>query len=72
MGETILETMDESGTLRFMNVQMCRNSSIFKIFVSVSRINQAGSRVMLDTPEDGSYVEVKKTGRKDYSKHLLS
>ena len=49
------------GAIWHMKVQMCTNLNERKFLASVSRINQAGQRVVFDTPEFGSYIENKKT-----------
>ena len=49
-----------------MKVQMCANLNEKKFSASVSRINQAGQRVVFDTPEFGSYIEKKKTFAKTW------
>ena len=58
--------MDEKGTMSFMRVQMCDNLNPKKFLASVSRMNQAGHRVVFDNPENGSYLENKTTGVKTW------
>ena len=61
-GEKTLEVKDNNGTIKFMKVQMCDNLSKTKYLAFVSRICQAGHRVVFDEVADGSYIEDKKTG----------
>ena len=65
-GEKRIEVMDENGTMKFMRVQMCDNLNPKKFLASVSRMTQAGHRVVFDSPDQGSYVEDKKTGVKTW------
>ena len=58
--------MDDNGTRSYMKVQMCENLNEKKLLASVSRITQAGHRVVFDVPEEGSYIENKKTGVKTW------
>eukprot|EP00974_Lingulodinium_polyedra_P113959 11033073-Lingulodinium_polyedra.AAC.1 len=58
--------MDENGTMSYMRVQMCDNLNPKKFLASVSRINQAGHRVVFDDPQSGSYIENKVTGMKTW------
>ena len=60
-GEKVVEVMDNNAAIWHMKVQMCTNLNEKKFLASVSRINQAGQRVVFDTPEFGSYIENKKT-----------
>jgi hypothetical protein len=68
MGEKRLEVMDENGTMSFMKVQMCDGLNPKKFLASVSRMNQAGHRVVFDDVESGSYIENKVTGVKTWLK----
>ena len=65
-GEKVIEVMDNSWAMSFMKVQMCDNMDPKKYLASVSRINQAGHRVVFDDPESGSYIENKTTGAKTW------
>ena len=58
--------MDSNGHMNFMKVQACENLNRKKLLASVSRIIQAGHRVVFDTPEEGSYIENKATGNKTW------
>ena len=62
VGEKRIEVVDESGNYSFMKVQVCDNLNPKKFLASVSRINQAGHRVVFDDPSSGSYIENKLTG----------
>ena len=65
-GEKVIEVMDNNGAMSFMKVQMCDNMDPKKYLASVSRINQAGHKVVFDSPENGSYIENKETGNKTW------
>ena len=65
-GEKRIEVMDENGVMSFMKVQMCENLNPKKFLASVSRINQAGHRVVFDDPVSGSYIENKTTGKRTW------
>ncbi len=56
--------MEESVVMEFKRVQMCDNLNPRKFLASVSRMNEAGHRVVFDSPDLGSYIEDKKTGNK--------
>jgi hypothetical protein len=62
-GEKTLEVMDEQGNMKFMKIQMCEGLCDTKFLASVSRITQAGHKVVFDN-ESGSYLEDKTTGKK--------
>ena len=63
-GEKVLEVIDGNGDVNFMKVQMCDNLNKRKFLASVSRIIQAGHRIVFDTVDAGSYIENKKSGKK--------
>jgi hypothetical protein len=65
-GEKMIEVMNQNGEMNYMKVQMCSNLNPKKFLSSVSRITQAGHRVVFDEPEAGSYIENKKTGTKTW------
>ena len=65
-GEKNIEVMDQNGQMNFMKVQMCENLNPKKFLASVSRITQAGHRVVFDSPEEGSYIQNKATGVKTW------
>jgi hypothetical protein len=65
-GEKVIEVMNGNGEMNFMKVQMCSNLNPRKFLASVSRISQAGHRVVFDVPEEGSYIENKITGVKTW------
>ena len=52
--------------MMLMKVQMCDGLNPKKFLASVSRMNQAGRRVVFDDPQAGSYVENKSTGSKTW------
>ena len=52
--------------MSFMKIQMCDNLDTNKFLASVSRINQAGHRVVFDDPRQGSYIESKSNGSKTF------
>ena len=58
--------MDEDGTLNHMKIQMCDNLNPKKLLASVSRLIQAGHRVVFDDVQAGSYIENKTTGKKTW------
>ena len=66
VGEKRIEVMDANGTMSFMKVQMCDNLNPKKFLASVSRMNQAGHRVVFDDPENGSFIENKATGTRTW------
>ena len=65
-GEKRIEVMNENGEMNYMKVQMCDNLNTKKLLASVSRLNQAGHRVVFDEPQSGSYIENKATGKKTW------
>ena len=62
VGEKVIEVMDVSGCMSYMKVQMCEGLHGRKMLASVSRLNQAGHKLVFDTPDCGSYMECKTTG----------
>ena len=59
-----IEVVHENGTMSFMKIQMCEGLNPRKFLASVSRMNQAGHRVVFDDVESGSYIEKMATGVK--------
>ena len=57
-GEKRIEVITANGVESYMKVQMCDNLNL----ASVSRLSQAGHRVVFDDPISGSYIENKSTG----------
>ena len=64
VGEKVIEVMDVSGCMSYMKVQMCEGLHGRKMLASLSRLIQAGHRLVFDTPDCGSYIECKTTGRR--------
>ena len=63
LGEKIVVVATTEGSTRSIKFQMC---DVTKCLASVSRIVEAGHRVILDTPEAGSYIENRHTGERTY------
>ena len=61
-GETQTDVMDGNGTMSYMRVQICDNLNPKK-FVAISRINEAGHRVVFD-PQRASYIEKRESAVK--------
>jgi len=61
LGEKVVRAQTESGMWCTMRFQIC---SVTKPLGSVSRICQAGSRVVFQPPEEGSYIQNVTTGKK--------
>ena len=55
-----------NGVESYMKVQMCDNLNPKKFLAFVSRLSQAGHRVVFDDPISGSYIENKSTGVKTW------
>ena len=64
--EKRIEVITENGVESYMKVQMCDNLNPENLFASVSRLSQAGHRVVFDDPVTGSYIENKNTGVKTW------
>ena len=63
LGEKVVVVATTEGSTRSIKFQMC---DVTKCLASVSRIVEAGHRVILDTPEAGSYIENRKSGERTY------
>ena len=64
--EKRIEVITANGVESYMKVQMCDNLNPKKFLASVSRLSQAGHRVVFDDPISGSYLENKSTGVKTW------
>ena len=56
-GEKVIEIVDSNGTANQLRIQMCDGLSSNKVLGSVSRLVQAGHRVVFQDPQYGSYIE---------------
>ena len=65
-GEKRKEVITANGVESYMKVPMCDNLNPEKFLASVSRLSQAGHRVVFDDPISGSYIENKSTGVKTW------
>ena len=57
IGEKFVEVVDENGTTTWAKFQVFRGLGKDKVLGSVSRLVQAGHRVVFQSPELGSYIE---------------
>ena len=66
IGEKFVEVVDENGTTTWAKFQVCRGLGKDKVLGSVSRLVQAGHRVVFQSPELGSYIENVVNGYRTY------
>ena len=63
LGEKQAVVRTGDGSIKCIRFQVC---DVTKILASVSRIVQAGHRVIFDSPDIGSFIECKSTGQRTY------
>ena len=63
LGEKVVVVATSDGTNKSIKFQIC---DVTKCLASVSRIVEAGHRVIFDIPEAGSFIENRRTGERTY------
>ena len=63
LGEKVVVVATSEGASKSIKFQICE---VTKCLASVSRIVEAGHRVIFDIPEAGSYIENRRTGERTY------
>ena len=66
IGDKFVEVVDENGTTTWAKFQVCRGLGKVNVLGSVSRLVQAGHRVVFQSPELGSYIENVVNGYRTY------
>ena len=64
MGMKRLRVRDQWGNVFDITAQSCNNLCKSKYLLSVSRLIQAGHRVVFDAPDTGSYIENRESGQR--------